>query len=144
MRALGRKLIVAAALAAMLVVALGADNLKKLFAQGQAAETRQDYIAAYGFFKQAYAIKPGDLRYRVAYERTRFYAAAEYVQRGVKMRAAGDLDGAIQQFQTALTVDRSLRFGATGTRAHTGDEAEGHGAVAVPEEHAADRVLHEW
>ena len=49
-----------------------ADKAKDLYAKGQDAEARQHYEAAYGFFKQAYDLKPKDLRYRAAFERVRF------------------------------------------------------------------------
>jgi general secretion pathway protein D len=46
-----------------------ADKAKDLFAKGQDAQARQQYEAAYDFFKQAYDLKPKDLRYRAAFER---------------------------------------------------------------------------
>ena len=56
-----------------------ADKAKDLYAKGQDAEARQKYEAAYEFFKQAYDLKPKDLRYRAAFERIRFEAAATIV-----------------------------------------------------------------
>src|SRR5271154_6207117 len=38
------------------------DSAKKLFLEGQAAEAREDYDAAYEFFRKAYAKNPNDLR----------------------------------------------------------------------------------
>jgi len=85
-----------------------ADKAKDLYAKGQDAEARQQYEAAYGFFKQAYDLKPKDLRYRAAFERNRFEAAAAIVHRGQKLRDDGKLDEAVAEFQKALAIDPSL------------------------------------
>ncbi len=85
-----------------------ADKAKDLYAKGQDAEARQQYEAAYGFFKQAYDLKPKDLRYRTAFERNRFEAAAAIVHRGQKLRDDGKLDEAVAEFQKAMAIDPSL------------------------------------
>jgi general secretion pathway protein D len=85
-----------------------ADKAKDLFAKGQDAEARQQYEVAYGFFKQAYDLKPKDLRYRAAFERIRFEAAATMVHNGQKLREEGKLDEAVAEFQKALALDPSL------------------------------------
>ncbi|HEY3971935.1 MAG TPA: cohesin domain-containing protein [Candidatus Sulfotelmatobacter sp.] len=85
-----------------------ADKAKDLYAKGQDAEARQHYAAAYDFFKQAYDLKPKDLRYRAAFERLRFEAAASIVHNGQKLREDGKLDEAVAEFQKALTIDPSL------------------------------------
>jgi general secretion pathway protein D len=85
-----------------------ADKAKDLFAKGQDAQARQQYEAAYDFFKQAYDLKPKDLRYRAAFEHARFEAASSIVHRGQKLREEGKLDDALAEFQKALSVDPSL------------------------------------
>jgi general secretion pathway protein D len=85
-----------------------ADNAKNLYAKGEDAEARQNYEAAYGFFKQAYDLKPKDLRYRTSFERVRFEAAAAIVHNGQKLREDGKLEEAVAAFQKALTIDHSL------------------------------------
>src|SRR6202140_6008823 len=85
-----------------------ADKAKDLFAKGQDAEARQQYEVAYGFFKQAYDLKPKDLRYRAAFEGIRFEAAPAMVHRGQKLREDGKLDDAVAEFQKALEIDPSL------------------------------------
>ena len=85
-----------------------ADKAKDLFAKGQDAQARQQYEAAYDFYKQAYDLKPKDLRYRAAFERARFEAASSIVHRGQKLREEGKLDEALAEFQKALSVDPSL------------------------------------
>src|SRR5450755_385982 len=85
-----------------------ADKAKDLYSKGEDAEARQNFEAAYGFFKQAYDLKPKDLRYRTSFERIRFEAAASIVHQGQKLRDDGKLDEAVAAFQKALTIDPSL------------------------------------
>ena len=85
-----------------------ADKVKDLYAKGQDAEARQHYEVAYGFFKQCYDLKPKDLRYRAAFERVRFEAAASIVHNGQKLREDGKLDEAVAEFQKALAIDPAL------------------------------------
>jgi general secretion pathway protein D len=98
--------------------ALATDKAKQAYEKGQDAEARQNYEAAYGFFKQAYDLKPKDLRYRSAYQRTRFEAAASIVHRGQKLRDEGQLDQAVAAFRQALEIDPSL-FAAKQELEHT-------------------------
>jgi general secretion pathway protein D len=83
------------------------DGVKTLFDKGADAEARQNYEQAYDFYKQAYDLKPKDLKYRASYERTRFLAAASHVHRGQMLRDAGKLDEALAEFQKALAIDGS-------------------------------------
>jgi general secretion pathway protein D len=83
------------------------DSAKALYEKGADAEARQNYEQAFDFFKQAYNLKPKDLRYRTAFERTRFYAASSHVHRGQIMRDAGKLDEALVEFKKGLEIDPS-------------------------------------
>src|ERR1700729_3372206 len=105
-----KRLMPAAVALLVLVVILPAiaDKAKTIYEKGQDAEARQNFEAAYDLFKQAYDLKPKDLRYRTSYERTRFEAAASIVHRGQKARDDGKLDDAAALFQKALTIDPSL------------------------------------
>jgi len=97
---------------ALLVVAVilpigAADSAKSLYNKGKDAEARQNYEAAFDFYKQAYELKPRDLAYRSSYERTRFLAAASHVHRGQLLRDAGKLQEALTEFQKAAEIDSS-------------------------------------
>jgi general secretion pathway protein D len=83
------------------------DSATALYNKGQDAEARQNYEQAFDYFKQAYNLKPRDLRYRTAFERNRFLAAASEVHHGQILRDAGKLDEALAQFQKALETDPS-------------------------------------
>jgi general secretion pathway protein D len=78
------------------------DSAKALYEKGQDAEARQNYEQSFDYFKQAYNLKPKDLRYRTAFERNRFLAASSEVHRGQILRDAGKLDEALVQFQKEI------------------------------------------
>jgi general secretion pathway protein D len=84
-----------------------AESAKSLYNKGKDAEARQNYEAAYDFYKQAYEQKPRDLGYRTSYERTRFLAGASHVHRGQLLRDAGKLQEALAEFQKASEIDSS-------------------------------------
>ena len=94
---------------------LGAGGLKQAKAQsagtwdkrGGEAEARQDYDAAYEDYKKAHDKKPKDLRYEEHFERLRFLAAVQHVDRGRLLRQNGDWNGAMQQFLRAREIDPS-------------------------------------
>jgi len=83
------------------------DSAKALYEKGADAEARQNYEQAFDYFKQAYSLKPKDLRYRTAFERNRFLAASSHVHRGQILRDAGKLDEALAEFQKGLETDPS-------------------------------------
>ena len=95
-------------LVALFALPLLADKAKDLYAKGQDAEARQKYEDAYNLFKQAYDLKPKEIRYRTAFERTRFEAAAAIVHHGQKLRDEGKLDEAVAEFRRAVEIDPSL------------------------------------
>lgn len=80
---------------------------KTLYQRGQLAEQKDDIITAYEDYYQAFQKDPKNLRYKTAFERTRFAAASAYVSRGEKLRAQGDDSGALTEFLRALEVDPS-------------------------------------
>ncbi len=75
--------------------------------RARAAETREDYDAAYEDYRQAFLKDPKDLRYKTGMERLRFQAAAVHVDRGRVLRQNGDPNGAITEFSRALMIDPS-------------------------------------
>ncbi|MFL6310660.1 MAG: cohesin domain-containing protein [Terriglobales bacterium] len=84
-----------------------AESAKDLFQKGVKAEARQDYEAAFEFYKAAYQQKPENLKYRVPFERTRMLSGASKIKRGQKLRDQGNLQEALTVFQQALEVDPS-------------------------------------
>ena len=132
-----------ALLALILVLPAAADeSAKSLYHKGQQAEARQDYVAAYEAYKGAYDKKPTDLRYRSSVERMRFQAAAVHVKRGQQLRQSGDLEKALQEFQTGAQIDPSS-FIAQQEITRTKDMISGaaNGAASKPQEPTRDDIL---
>jgi general secretion pathway protein D len=88
--------------------ALPGDKAKAVYEKGQDAEAREHFEDAYNFYKQAYDLKPKDLRYKSSFERLRFKAAATIVHEGQKLREDGKLQEALADFQKAALIDPSL------------------------------------
>jgi len=88
-------------------IPLGAENAHSAYNKGVDAEKRQDYERAFEYYQEAYRQKPKDLRYRTAYEHTKFLAGAAHVHRGQLLRDGGKLDEALAEFQKASTIDPS-------------------------------------
>jgi general secretion pathway protein D len=88
-------------------IPLGAENARSAYNKGVDAEKRQDYERAFEYYQEAYRQKPKDLRYRTAYEHTKFLAGAAHVHRGQLLRDGGKLDEALAEFQKASTIDPS-------------------------------------
>jgi general secretion pathway protein D len=86
---------------------IAADKAKELYEKGADAQARQDYEKAYEYFKQAYDLRPKDLRFRTAYERNKFLAAASHVHDGQILRDNGKLPEAKLEFEKALLIDPS-------------------------------------
>ncbi|MFY9949785.1 MAG: cohesin domain-containing protein [Candidatus Sulfotelmatobacter sp.] len=105
-----KRLMPAAVALLVLVIILPAiaDKAKTIYEKAQDAEARQNYEAAYDLYKQAYDLKPKDLRYRASFERMRFKAAATLVHQGQGLRDQGKLQEALADFQKAALIDPSL------------------------------------
>jgi general secretion pathway protein D len=93
--------------AVLVITAAAAESAKSLYNKGREFEARQDYINAFEAFRQAYDQKPTEVKYRIAYQRTRFLAAAAHVKKGQELREAGKLDEALAEFEYAAKVDPS-------------------------------------
>ena len=94
-------------LVAVVTLPAAADKANSLYKQARDAEARQNYERAYDLYKEAYDLKPKDLKYRAAYERLRFLAGASHVHRGQLLRDAGKLDEAMAEFRKAADIDPS-------------------------------------
>jgi general secretion pathway protein D len=105
-----KRLMPAAVALLVLVIILPAiaDKAKTLYEKAEDAEARQNYEAAYDFYKQAYDLKPKDLRYRASFERMRFKTATTLVHQGQVLRDQGKLQEALADFQKAALIDPSL------------------------------------
>ena len=88
-------------------LAASGTSAKKLYAQGQAAEAKEDPITAYEDYYQAWQKEPKNLRYKTAYDRLRFLAGSAHIEKGEKIMAQGDISAALTEFLRALEIDPS-------------------------------------
>ncbi len=77
------------------------------YKEGQQAEARQDYDAAFIDYQEAYQRVPSDLRYRLAYDRVRITDAAVHVTKGRELLKSGNTQGALVEFMHANAIDPS-------------------------------------
>jgi general secretion pathway protein D len=123
-----------------------AESAKSLYQKGVKAEARQDYEAAFEFYKAAYQQKPEELKYRVPFERMRMLAAASKVKRGQKLRDQGNLQDALTVFQQALEIDPSNDLAAqeirrTQAMMQKGSSGPGQAGVSPPSRRDEDDPL---
>ena len=78
--------------------------------RGQDAEVREEYDAAYEDYKNAHDKKPKDLRYLAHYERMRFLAATQHIDRGRILRQQGDYSGSLARVPAGRR-DRQIQPG---------------------------------
>ena len=104
-----RRLVRLAALVLAITACLPAfaDKASVAYKHGVEAEARDDFEQAYEFYKQAFDLKPSDIKYRSTYTRIRFYAAAAHLHRGQQLREQGKLEEALAEFQKASEIDPS-------------------------------------
>ncbi len=86
---------------------LHAESAGSDFRQGQNAEAREDYDAAFDDFQKALAKNPKEARYKIAVARVRVTASSVHVSKGRKLYAAGDIQGALSEFLHAAEIDPS-------------------------------------
>jgi general secretion pathway protein D len=96
--------------AGLLLTLLGApaafaESASSDFKKGQTAEAKDDIDGAYALYARAFQKDPKDYRYKTAYERMKFTAAAMHTKRGEKLRDQGDYTGAVTEFLKALEID---------------------------------------
>jgi general secretion pathway protein D len=87
-----------------------AESASSDFKKGQTAEAKDDVDLAYELYTKAFEKDPKDLRYKTAYERMKFTAAATHTKRGEKLRDQGDYTGAVTEFLHALDIDPSYEL----------------------------------
>jgi general secretion pathway protein D len=84
---------------------LHAESAKSWYKQGQAAEAREDYDAAFIDYQKAYSLVPKDMSYKEAYYRVQIPATALHMKKGRRLFETGDEQGALMEFLRASEID---------------------------------------
>jgi len=95
---------------AALCLPANADHANDAYKRGVRAERQLDYDAAFGYYKQAYALAPKNAKYFGAYTHSRFTAASQHIHTGQVLRNTGALTEALAQFQRAAEIDSTNFF----------------------------------
>ena len=102
----------AAILPAFAILALLAGPLEagtrkgdRFLRDGRVAEGRKEFDKALELYEQALSEDPMDAAYQMAVNRVRFQAGQTHVTRGRRLREAGNLEGAVVEFQKAFAID---------------------------------------
>ena len=77
----------------------------KLIKDGEKAEARKDYDTALDLYEKALETDYSEIYYQLLVKRARFGAAQTHVDKGRKLRAAGQIADALTEFQRAFTID---------------------------------------
>ncbi|HEY2468249.1 MAG TPA: type II and III secretion system protein [Terracidiphilus sp.] len=83
------------------------ESARTLYKQGQAAETREDYDAAYIAYRKAMLDDASNLKYKTACARTRPLASEQHVKRGKDLKENGKIAAALTEFLRAAAIDPS-------------------------------------
>ncbi len=87
--------------------AAGCPKGQTEYNHGRKAETLQDYDAALEYYQKALKADPNNASFKIKLNQIRFDAGEQHIKEGLKLRANGDLQGAVAQFQRAQAVDPS-------------------------------------
>jgi general secretion pathway protein D len=84
----------------------------KYLGEGRIHEVQKQWDAALNSYLQALAEDPAEMVYQIAVDKARFQAGQSHVDRGLKIRANGQLGEALLEFQRALTINPSSSVAA--------------------------------
>jgi general secretion pathway protein D len=124
---------------------LHAESANSDYKQGQNAEAREDYDAAFADYQKAVTRNPKDDRFKMALARVRVTASSAHVTKGRKLFASGDIQGALAEFLHAAEIDPSNEAAQqeiARVRQRQGQSA-GPPEVAIPEAPEAAEELQE-
>jgi general secretion pathway protein D len=96
-----------AVLIVAVVFAAGCPKDKQDYKAAKHAVDLQDYDAAVDYYLKATKSDPHNVNYKIGLDQSRFEAGAVHVQKGLKLRDKGDLQGAVSEFQRAQVMDPS-------------------------------------
>jgi general secretion pathway protein D len=80
------------------------------YKKGTQAEMVKDYETAMEYYRQALALNPSDIEYKLKFEQTRFAAAFQHFQNGRRALDKNDLPTAKAEFERAVAIDPTHSF----------------------------------
>src|SRR5260221_5693233 len=98
-------LMVAALLGPMAPLEARTRKGDKYLGQGRLAEEKKDWDAALEAYERALSEDPAELVYQMAAQKARFQGAQAHVDKGLKIRAKGQLGEALIEMQKAYAIN---------------------------------------
>jgi general secretion pathway protein D len=89
------------------MVVAGCPKGRTDFNQGRKAQDLHDYDAAVEYYQKALKTDPDNAEYLIKFHQARFDASELHTNKGLKLRARGDLQNAASEFQKAISTDAS-------------------------------------
>ncbi len=86
---------------------LSAQSASNYYKQGQEAEERGDFDAAFQNYEKAFTMSPKNEAYKTSYYRARFTDASMHVTKGEHLLSSGDEQGALVELLRAAEIDPS-------------------------------------
>lgn len=77
----------------------------KFYAEGRAHEVKKEWDAALEDYEKALSEDPAEMLYQMAQQKAAFQAGEMHVDRGLKLRAQGQLGEALLEFQKAYAIN---------------------------------------
>jgi len=77
----------------------------KYLAEGRIAEEKKDWDTALASYEKALSEDPADLVYQMAATKARFQCAQVHIDAGLRLRAQGQLEESVTEFQKAYAID---------------------------------------
>ncbi|HUL17023.1 MAG TPA: cohesin domain-containing protein [Terriglobales bacterium] len=89
------------------LLAAGCPKGNSDFDKGQKAEDLKDVDSAVQYYQKAVDADPHNASFKIKLNQARFDAGEFHVKQGLRLREAGNLQGAAGEFQRAVTIDPS-------------------------------------
>jgi general secretion pathway protein D len=121
-------------LVAVAVFVAGCPKDKQDYKAARHAVDLKDYDAAVDYYLKATKSDPHNVNYKIGLDQSRFEAGAAHVQKGLKLRDKGDLQGAVSEFQRAQIMDPSSTAADQELKRTLGMIAEQAQASQVPDQ----------
>jgi general secretion pathway protein D len=83
----------------------GCPKGRDAFSAGRIAENRHDFDSALEYYQRALQSHPSSVEYQLKVADISFQAAEAHISNGQKLREQGDFDGALFEFEKALSID---------------------------------------
>ena len=92
-------------LSCLALVLSGCPKGRDAFSAGRIAENRHDFDSALEYYQRALQSHPSSVEYQLKVADISFQAAEAHISNGQKLREQGDFDGALFEFEKALSID---------------------------------------